>query len=100
MEVVLIRFGDQKTGIRKWKNLVCVSLACLPGGTILPIHKGYQVYERENEFHFRYDEDLGNVQGETIRSPGLELRQIWSWSKRFNFQCHSPSPERFTLQKK
>lgn len=84
MEVVLIRFGDQKTGMRKWKDS-SVTLTCMPAWWYHSSHSqrtpGLWERERENEFHFRYVEGLRNIQGDTIRSPGLEFRQVWSWSE-------------------
>lgn len=78
MEEVLIRFGDQKTGMRKWKES-SVTLTCMPAWWYHSSHSQRIPGLRENEFHFRYVEVLGNIQGETIRSPGLEFREVWSW---------------------
>lgn len=53
-----------------------MTLTRMPGGTVHSVHNGDQVCEKENEFHARYTEGLGNIQGETVRSLGLESRQV------------------------
>jgi len=47
-------------------------------GTIHYIHKeGDQVWEKENEFHFRHVEGLGNIKGEMVsRWSGIQASLV------------------------